>query len=237
MPRARNTLQKAMTYVLHYAPDNASLIIRLALEHAGVPYRTALVDRSKSEQRGTAYRALNPNGLIPAFETPQGTMFETGAILLWLTDMHPGLGPQARDPHRATYLKWLFFCANTVHPHLQLLFYPHKLAGDGPGRQKTVTDGAKSALQTHLSTLDGADIQSLGLTALDLYIAPMLRWCAIYGPEDRSWFNLADYPRLAHICAQVEGLPATAAAQTAEGLGPTPFTAPRRPNPPEGFAL
>ena len=50
---------------LHYAPDNASLIVRLALEEAGLPYRTVLVDRAANAQRSPAYMALNPAGRIP----------------------------------------------------------------------------------------------------------------------------------------------------------------------------
>ncbi len=37
-------------YTLHYAPDNASLIIRLVLDGAGIPYRTALVNRLPSNR-------------------------------------------------------------------------------------------------------------------------------------------------------------------------------------------
>ena len=104
-----------MSYVLHYAPDNASLVIRLALEHIGAPYRCALVDRSQAAQRSDAYMALNPNGLIPTLETDQGPIFETGAILLWLADRHGGLGPAPDSAERADFLKWLFFVSNTVH--------------------------------------------------------------------------------------------------------------------------
>ncbi|MFM7445863.1 MAG: glutathione S-transferase N-terminal domain-containing protein, partial [Tabrizicola sp.] len=75
-------------YTLHYAPDNASLIIRLVLDGAGIPYRTALVDRKRRQQDSPAYRALNPTGLIPTLETPQGAISETGAILQWLADTH-----------------------------------------------------------------------------------------------------------------------------------------------------
>ena len=107
-----------MTYVLHFAPDNASLIVRLALDHAGLPYQTRLVDRAARAQETAAYRALNPNGLIPTLETPHGVLFETGAILLWLADTHGGLGPAPDDPGRGNWLKWLFFVANTVHPAL-----------------------------------------------------------------------------------------------------------------------
>ena len=82
---------------LHYAPDNASLCIRLALEELGLPYETVLVNRATHAQRSPAYLALNPNGLIPVLETPDGPLFETGAILLWLADTHGGLRPFASD--------------------------------------------------------------------------------------------------------------------------------------------
>lgn len=229
-----------MSYILHYAPDNASLIVRLALDTIGVPYATVLVDRSKKEQSSAAYRKLNPNGLIPTLETPQGVLFETGAILLWLVDTHGVLGPRTRQDGRADLLKWLFFCANTVHPHLQLLFYPEKLVGTDPTSRKLVTDGAQRALKRDFQILEEAAEQAFGSDtplATDIYVACMLRWCAIYGPDDRDWFTLADSPRLFHICKRADAWPATVIANRAEGLGPAPFTAPKRPNPPEGSAL
>lgn len=229
-----------MTYVLHYAPDNASLIVRLVLDTLGQPYVTQLVDRSKQGQRAPDYLALNPNGLIPTLVTPDGPIFETGAILLWLVDRHRALGPAPEDPQRGAFLKWLFFCANTVHARLVILFYPQKLVGDDPSLQISLQKGAQATLRTYFQTLNDAGSDVFGhkhMTVIDFYLAAMLRWSAIYGPEDRSWFRLSDYPVLARLCQRVETLPATAHARTAEGLGPTPFTAPRRPNPPEGSAL
>ena len=44
-----------MTYILHYAPDNASLIIRLALLQLGFPFETHLVDRRIKEQSSEAF--------------------------------------------------------------------------------------------------------------------------------------------------------------------------------------
>ncbi|WP_299211885.1 glutathione S-transferase family protein [uncultured Tateyamaria sp.] len=229
-----------MSYVLHYAPDNASLIIRLALDTIGVPYSTVLVDRSKQEQRSATYRKLNPNGLIPTLETPNGILFETGAILLWLVDEHGVIGPKPGEVTRADFLKWLFFCANTVHPHMQLLFYPDKLMGDDPSLQQAVTEGAQRALMRDFAILEQAANQAFGddaPTAIDIYVVCMLRWCAIYGPDNRDWFTLADSPHLSHICKRADAWPATEIAKRAEGLGPAPFTAPQRPNPPEGSPI
>ncbi|QLL43813.1 glutathione S-transferase family protein [Sulfitobacter pontiacus] len=224
-------------YTLHYAPDNASLIIRLALEAQGVAYDTCLVDRAAQRQSAPAYRALNPHGLIPALQTPDGPMFETGAILLWLADRHGGLAPAATDATRADFLKWLFFVANTVHPALRMLFYPDKYVGGDDTAQDALHTTVTQALQTHLRRLeDRAAADTLPL-ALALYLAPLLRWCALYPRNrDRGWFDLRATPHLHALCARVETLPCTAAAQTAEGLGPTPFTAPHLATPPIGSA-
>lgn len=230
-----------MTYVLHYAPDNASLIIRMALDHRGLPYRTQLVDRTSQEQSSAAYRALNPNGLIPTLETPQGPLFETGAILLWLADTHGGLGPAPTDRARGAFLKWLFFAANTLHPALRMLFYPEKYIG--ADHQDALREGLQGQLKQGFATLNTfADQQTDWLSGsapgvLDFYTAALLRWPALYPSNaNRDWFALADYPALQDLCARIEALPCTATLQKAEGLGDTPFTAPRRPTPPEGSA-
>ncbi len=232
-----------MTYVLHYAPDNASLIIRLALEHLGVPYDTVLVNRAASQQSGPAYRALNPNGLIPTLETPQGPVFETGAILLWLADTHGGLGPAPHDGARGDFLKWLFFLSNTVHPALRMTFYPDKYI-EGPKAHAALRLGLQKALLGHFETLDtlaasrpawfGGETPS----ALDIYVAALLRWPAIYPAEtDRAWFSIAHYPALQTLCTRLEGLPCVRPLTRIEGLGPRPFSDPHPATPAIGSAL
>ena len=143
-----------MSYVLHYAPDNASLVVRLALDHLGVAYETKLLDRSKAAHKAAPYLALNPNGLIPTLETPQGALFETGAILLWLADTHGGLGPAPGDQDRADFLKWLFFLSNTLHPCLRRIFYPDTYCAD-PTAYEAVRASARQAVLEHCAKLMG----------------------------------------------------------------------------------
>ena len=64
-----------MTYILHYAPDNISLIIRLALLKLEVPFETRLVDRRITEQSSEAFLKLDPNGRIPILEKGHHTLF------------------------------------------------------------------------------------------------------------------------------------------------------------------
>lgn len=225
-------------YTLHYAPDNASLIIRLVLEEAGLPYRAALVDRSLRAQDSAAYRALNPTGLIPALETPAGPLFETAAILLWLSDTHD-LGPKPGAATRGTFLKWLFFISNTVHADLRQLFYPDQYvpADATTGHHALLT----ARMKRHFALLDDAARQHPDLFAnqaiLTTYLAPLMRWAVLYPFGQTPWFNMQSYPHLAAHVKMLETRPSVLRCARAEGLGPTPFTAPTYATPPEGSAL
>ena len=223
-------------YVLHYAPDNASLIIRLALEELGAPYRTALVDRRVGDQRSPAFLEKNPNGLIPALETPDGVLFETGAALLWLCDRHGGLAPVPHSSARGDFLKWLFFCSNTLHANLRGLFYPQYFVGPDHAAQKCLTAQLQDNLIHDFGIIDKCLPETPDVDALDLYVAACLRWAQIYGPEDRNWADLAKWPRLLARILRLEARPSVAALVKAEGLGARPFTRPHRPTPPEGSA-
>ena len=230
-------------YVLHYAPDNASLIVRLVLEKLGVPYETRLVDRRTAAQRSETYRALNPAGRIPAIETHHGPIFETAAIALWLADAHGGLFPTPDHRDRPASLSWLFFLSNTLHAELRTLFYPDTIAGPDPAAQKAVRAQTRINLARHFALLETAAEKGTALggpapTLCDLYAAALLRWSALYPmDDDRSWFRLADWPNLARLARRIEARPSAQAAVVAEGLGPTPFSTPHLPNPPEGSAI
>lgn len=217
---------------LHYAPDNASLCVRLALEWLREPYVTSLVDRSRNGQKSPDYLELNPHGLIPALETPNGPMFETGAILLWLADRHPGkVFPAVGDPKRAAALSWLFWLSNTLHPALRMLFYPDKYLPAAPSSLRHAT---RFQIVGHLDRLEAH------WTADHLlhfcYLAPMLRWPAIYGGSTAG-YDLAHWPRLHRFAQVFEDTATVRRVARAEGLGATPFSAPTLPTPPEGSAI
>ncbi|APX11075.1 glutathione S-transferase [Tateyamaria omphalii] len=234
-----------MVYVLHYAPDNASLIVRMTLEEMGVPYTTALVDRAARAQDGAAYREINPVGLIPALETPHGVMFETAAILLWLADTHGQMAPAPGSPQRARFLSMVFFVSNTVHAQLRMLFYPAKYVGDDAQAQDrlraqlTAPDDGAMTLPGALRVVDdhiGTHTAPTAPSILDCYMAAIVRWCALYPAGLTTWFDLTAYPALSQMARQLDTRPAAQAVARAEGLGPTPFSNPVLPTPPEGSA-
>ncbi|MEN8684715.1 glutathione S-transferase family protein [Marivita sp.] len=231
-----------MSYVLHYAPDNASLVVRLVLEELRQPYRIALVDRSVSAQHGAAFKHLNPVGRIPALETPDGPLFETAAICLWLADRHRDvlvLSPELTDPARGAFLSWVFYLSNTVHAEMRNLFYPSQIAGPDQTQQSVLSQQVRASLAKHFDLLDTRFTPSdNALTIRELYLAVLLRWPALYPVDvDRSWFDLARWPNLHSLAERIEMRDSVQAAACAEGLGSKPFSNPQPASPPEGSAL
>ena len=222
---------------LHYAPDNASLCVRLVLEEMALPFETVLVDRSTSAQKSAQYLAMNPNGLIPVLETPHGPMFETAAILLWLADREKVMIPAPDTPERAHALQWLFWLSNTFHASLRMLFHPDKYT---PIASDTLREMTRERLVAQLDMLEAAQTvpwrDSQDTTIHACYLAPLLRWCALYGGST-EWFDLSRWPKLHAFAQRFETRPAVVRAAKAEGLGPTPISAPSPCCPPEGTAL
>lgn len=215
-------------YTLHHIPDWASLIIRLALADAAVPVTLQPIDYEAGALDSPAYRALNPLGLVPVLETPDGPVFETGAILLWLADRHPGLAPPPRDPARAAFLSWFIFTANTLHPTLMTMVYPERLGGEG-GRA-AIQAQATANFRTQIGHLDRvaatgpAWLNPATPSALVPYLAVLMRWAAILPATP---VLPATAPHLHRVLAAYEARPHVAAIAAEEGLGPLPFSAPQ----------
>src|ERR1700729_2571621 len=98
-------------FYFHPTPNPAK--VALFLEEIGFPYEAVPVDTSKGEQPLPAFRAINPNGKVPAIVDTDGPggrearVFDSSAILLYLGEKSGRLiGPPAERPE---VLSWLFF--------------------------------------------------------------------------------------------------------------------------------
>ncbi|MEL7254665.1 MAG: glutathione S-transferase family protein [Pseudomonadota bacterium] len=230
-------------YRLHWVPDNASLVIRLALEEMGVAYAPVLVDRVAGAHKSAAFRKINPAGLIPALETPDGPIFETAAILLWLADRHGKMAPAPDHPDRAGFLKYLFFTSNTLHVTARMRFYPGQYLGEDSAPHATMRGHLQGEFRRHLDLLEAAYATQGGglgtyLSIVDVYVACVCRWCMLYPvDEPKEWCQISAWPHLHAMAERLEACDCTRAAISAEGLGPTPFTNPIHPTPPKGRVM
>jgi glutathione S-transferase len=218
-------------YILHSWPDSASLIVRLVLLELGQPFEDRVIDRPNGALSSPAHLALHPLGKIPVLETPDGVMFESAAILLWLADRHGSLAPAPDSPDRARFLTWFFYTSTNIHPTLLQLFYPDREAG--PTARAAVVDHAAAKLFRHVSILDRmiateapSWLSAEAPSILGYYLGVLMRWMVGLDPGHPGRLDLDDFPALAHVLRALETRPAALAAARAENLGTTIFTQP-----------
>jgi glutathione S-transferase len=88
---------------------------RWALEEAGLPYETRLLEQG--DQDKPEYRALQPFGQVPILEEDGHALFESGAIVLHIGERSEVLLP--KDPlARARATQWVVAALNSIEPHL-----------------------------------------------------------------------------------------------------------------------
>jgi glutathione S-transferase len=91
------------------------LRVRWALEEAGLPYRTRLLEQG--DQDAPDYRALQPFGQVPILEEDGRVLFESGAIVLHIGEQTEKLLPKDTGA-RARATQWLIAALNSIEPHI-----------------------------------------------------------------------------------------------------------------------
>ncbi len=88
---------------------------RWALEEAGLPYKTRLLEMG--DQDKADYRELQPFGQIPILEEDGFVLFESGAIVLHIGERSETLLPKDAGA-RARATQWLVAALNSIEPFL-----------------------------------------------------------------------------------------------------------------------
>jgi len=111
--------------------------IHIMLEETGLPYTVRAIDIGAGDQFAPDFLKISPNNKIPAIVDSDGpggrpySMFESGAILMYLAEKTGKLMPQET---RARYdvVQWLMFQMGSVGPmlgqaHHFLIYAPQKI--------------------------------------------------------------------------------------------------------------
>jgi len=62
--------------------------VSILLEELSLPYKVVPIDISKNVQKEDWFLKVNPNGRIPAITDGKRSVFESGAILMYLVDTY-----------------------------------------------------------------------------------------------------------------------------------------------------
>lgn len=160
---------------LYTAPTPNGHKASCTLDALEILYETQFVNISEGEQHKPEFRAINPNGRIPAIvdrEMDDFAVFESGAIMIYLAEKAGRLLPtDARG--RSRVIQWLMFQMGGVGPMMGQanVFYRYF-----PEKIQPAIDRYQNECRRLFEVLDGhlADNEWL---ADDYSIADIANWC------------------------------------------------------------
>jgi len=202
-------------FYFHPTPNPAK--VALMLEELDLAYEVIPVDTSKGEQHRAEFRAINPNGKVPAIVDTQGAggkevrVFDSGAILLYLGEKTGRLIGSAAD--KGELLSWLFFVAAGVGPFSgQAVHFQHA----APEKLGYAINRYRREVERHYEVLDRHLNGCEFIVGKDLTIADISAW----GWLDRAprvlpgeTAPLAAFPNLERWYKAIDARPTVAKAR------------------------
>jgi len=96
---------------LYGAPQSRAAIVQWYLEELSWPYEFITLDLKAGEHRQAPFTDINPCGKVPAIVDGEVTLWESGAILLYLAEKAGTLGDLAQ---KAQIYQWVLFGNSTL---------------------------------------------------------------------------------------------------------------------------
>jgi glutathione S-transferase len=177
------------------------MTVRWAFEEVGQPYDVRLVSFKAMKQ--PAHLAIQPFGQIPTYEEGDLALFESGAIVLHISERHPGLLPEDANA-RARAIAWMFAAHATMQPPIverEASILMEKEKSWFAERLPILDDRVRVRLGQLSHRLGDADWLEGTFTAGDLLMINVLR-------RPAASALLEDYPNLAAFVARGEARPA-----------------------------
>ena len=196
-----------------YWRSGTSYRTRIALELKGLAYEYRAVDLRAGAHKDAAYRALDPQGLVPTLEIDGHALIQSPAILEWLEERYPEPPLLPHDPfERATVRAMAAIVACDIHPlnNLRVLkSIRHDLGADDAQQaawtQRWIVAGFE-ALEAMIARHGGHWSFGDSPTLADCCLVPQ-----IYSAR-RFEVDLAPFPRIRAIEARAAEHPAFQAA-------------------------
>ncbi|WP_298677153.1 maleylacetoacetate isomerase [uncultured Lentibacter sp.] len=195
-----------------YFRSSSSYRCRIAFNLKGLDYRFKPVHLKSGAQRDPAFKALNPQGLLPALVTDDGAvLIQSLAILEWLEETHPTPAILSSDPlTRARERGFAQVIACETHPlqNLRVLSYlTGELGLDDAAKDGWLTRWLRDGLEACEGLLAQRPTQSrfcFGETPglADICLVPQ-----VFSAE-RFGISYADLPRVSAVYAACQALPA-----------------------------
>ena len=202
---------------LYYHPTPNPAKVALLLEEASLPYEVVAIDTLNGDQHTASFRAVNPNGKVPAIidtDGPGGAevrVFDSSAILLYLAQKTGSFLGAPAD--HGELLSWMFFIASGLGPFSGQAVHFQRAA---PEKLPYAINRYRREADRHYRVLDDRLAGRSFIVGGDYTIADMSAW----GWVDRAKFvfqgteaPLDPYPNLQRWFEAIDARPAVARAR------------------------
>lgn len=203
----------------HFFRSGTSHRLRIALNLKGLSADLVAVDLRTNQHQGAAYKALNPQGLVPTLVTDeQQVLTQSPAIIEWLEECYPTPALLPTDPLDRAHVRALAALVGCdIHPvnNRRILEYLRHTFGADESAINTwcgtwIADGF-DAFEALIDSRAGNGSYCFGdtPTLADVYLIPQVESARRFQVDVSRW------PRIAAIDAACAQLPAFADAAPA----------------------
>ena len=197
-----------LKFYFNASPNPAK--VALFLEESGLPYEAIPVDTRKGEQFSAELVALNPNAKVPVVVDGDVRVFDSTAILLYLSEK-TGQFLAGNSAHaRGELLSWLMFVASGIGPYSgQAVHFRHY----APPGQQYASDRYQYEARRHYSILNTQLASRPFLLGETYTIVDMAAWgwarAVPFVLGDTAWSTM---PHLKRWFEEIKARPATVRA-------------------------
>ena len=194
---------------LYYWPTPNGWKITIFLEEVNLPYNVVPVDIAAGDQYEPEFLKISPNNKMPAIIDPEGpdgapiTLFESGAILIYLADKTERFFPQT-PRERYVVLQWLMFQMGHVGP---MLGQAHHFRQYAPEKIPYAVERYTNEAARLYRVIDRRLAETMFIAGDEYTIADMAIFPWLRSHENQGQ-SLDDYPSLKRWYEGMEARPA-----------------------------
>jgi GST-like protein len=198
-----------LKFYFNASPNPAK--VALFLEESGLPYEAIPVDTRKGEQFDAEIVALNPNAKVPIIVDDGVRVFDSTAILLYLSEKTGRFLSGSDAEARGELFSWLMFVASGIGPYSgQAVHFRHF----APADQQYASTRYEYEARRHYSILDARLAARPFLLGEAYTIVDMAAWgwarAVPFVLGDTAWNTL---PHLKRWFDTISARPAAARAE------------------------
>lgn len=194
----------------YYSGAPNPMKVALFLEEAGLEYEAVPVDTRKGDQHKPEYLAINPNAKVPAIVDGDATVFDSGAILLYLGEKTGKFMPANTPKAKGELYSWLMFVASGVGPYAGQAVHFRNYA---PDKLEYAINRYMFEAQRHFGIVDARLAKQKYMLGDTYTIVDMALWgWARLIPNVLGEAGWAKFPNLKRLVDEINARPAAGRA-------------------------